>query len=259
MSDPTNGGRIVDLLLADDDEEFDGDLLVVEDLFVVLTEDLDVPAPAPDAALLAELIAAVPMPVEPRRRGLRIAVASGAFLLAASGAAAATTGSLPDGIQSALHAAADAVGIHIPDGDAQGPPTSGGSQDGPGHGRSDEAPGRPDDPGQPVDPGRSDEAPGQPEDPGSEGVGPEGVPPGQVDNPNVGGEDPTVRGEDPTVGGEDPTVGGEDPTVGSENPNANANANPNATDAGDNAGSGGSNASPRAGGAANARADGQDD
>jgi hypothetical protein len=246
-----NGGRIVDLLLADDEEEFDGDLLIVEDLFVVLTEDLDVPAPAPDAALLAELIAAVPMPVEPRRHGLRIAMASGAFLLAASGAAAATTGSLPDGIQSAVHAAAGAVGIHIPDGDAQGPPTSGGSQDGPGHGRSDEAPGRPEDPGQPADPGRSEEAPGQPEDPGSEGVGPEGVPPGQVDNPSVAGENPTVGGEDPNA---NPETGAE-PNAGG----ANASANANAGDAGANAGSGGSNASPRAGGDANARANGQDD
>jgi hypothetical protein len=250
MSDPTNGGRIVDLLLADDDEEFDGDLLVVEDLFVVLTEDLDEPAPAPDAALLAALIAAVPMPVEPRRRGLRIAMASGAFLLAASGAAAATTGSLPHGIQSALHRAAEAVGIHIPDGDAQGPPTSGGSQDGPGHGRSDEAPGRPEDPGQPADPGRAEEAPGQPEDPGSEGVGPEGVPPGQVDNPNVGGENPDPGGID------NPNA---NPEAGANPNEGGTNANPNAADAGANAGSGSSNASPREGGGANAHANGQDD
>ena len=177
MSDSMHTPRIVDsLLLLDDVDDDFGDLEVVEDLLSLLTEDLEVLADAPSPAFLEALLAAVPAPRRAPRRGVRIAVTSGALFLAAAGTAAAATGSLPDSIQSAVHAAAESVGINVPDAEPQGPPTTGGSQDGAGHGRSDEAPGRPEQPGPPEDPSRSDEAPGQPEDPGSIGVGTEGVP-----------------------------------------------------------------------------------
>jgi hypothetical protein len=117
-------------------------------------------APAPH--LLAALVAAATEPEAPgrrvvARRTIGIAAAAAAVVLGA-GSAAAAGGDLPDPVQAVVHDVVGAVGLHVPD--------SGGSQDGPGHGRSDEAPGRPEVPGQPADPGRSDEAPGRPEDPG---------------------------------------------------------------------------------------------
>jgi hypothetical protein len=260
MSGPMSGRRIVDDLLVldavDDFDDIDFDYAVVEDLLRALAE-FDDPSGAPSPVFLAELIAAVPPVATPGRRGLRIAVASGAVFLAAAGTAAAATGSLPGPLQSAVHAIAGVVGIDVPHG---GTPESGGSQDGPGHGRSDEAPGRPEDPGQPADPGRSDEAPGAPLDPGSDGVGIEGAPPGQVENEHsdpIGVENPTAGGNpDPTGGSPEPTIPeGSSPDTGG-NPNAGG-ANANASSP--NAFGGNTNANPAAAtgsGNADARADG---
>jgi hypothetical protein len=254
MSDPMSSHRIVDDLLVldavDDFDDVEFDYAVVEDLLQALAE-LDDPDNEPSPVFLAEMIAAIPAPATPARRGVRIAVVSGALVLAAAGSAAAANGSLPAPVQSAAHAVARAVGVDIPDG-RQGPPESSGSQDGPGHGRSDEAPGRPDDPGQPADPGRSDEAPGAPADPGSGGVGPDGTPPGQIgnehpdppgiDNPNAGGGGggggPESQGEESTGGtpttesnpdtdGGNPNAGGGNPNAGGGNPNASGGANGN--------------------------------
>jgi len=94
MSGSMHSPRIVDglLLLDDVDGDFD-DLEVVEDLLSLLAEDLDVPADAPSVAFVEELLAAVPAQRRPARRGIRIAVTSGAVFLAAAGTAAAATGS----------------------------------------------------------------------------------------------------------------------------------------------------------------------
>jgi hypothetical protein len=134
-----------------------------------------------------------------RRRIASIALAAGALGFGVTGAAAAN-GSLPDSVQEFVHDVGAAVGFDLP----------AGSQDGPGHGRSDEAPGRPEVPGQPTTPGRSDEAPGRPDDPGNgNGVGPEGVPPGQDGTipGQGGGPDEIPPGQGGTVPGTDEPSG----------------------------------------------------
>jgi len=126
------------------------------------------PGPRPPQSTLDAMVAAAldrPRVLARRRVGLGIGLAA-AIVLGGTGVAAAS-GSLPAPVQDVAHDIAAIVGVHVPAGHEPGPPTTGGSQDGQGHGRSDEAPGRPDDPGPPADPddpSRSDEAPGQPED-----------------------------------------------------------------------------------------------
>jgi hypothetical protein len=174
-------------------------------------EPLDVD---PDPAFLADMIAVVVLdgaagvPADElgqrrRQRVVRIALVAGALGLTATGAAAAN-GSLPDPVQDVVSDVAESVGITLP----------AGSQDGPGHGRSDEAPGRPAVPGQPTDPGRSDEAPGRPADPGAPGVGPEETPPGQGGTVPGTGEDTGGVGPDETPPGQGGTVPGTDEPPG---------------------------------------------
>jgi hypothetical protein len=141
------------------------------------------PGPRPPQSVLDALAAATvdrPRVLARRRIGFGIGLATVVVLGGTS--AAATSGSLPDPVQDVAHDIAAAIGVHVPESHEPGPPTTGGSQDGEGHGRSDEAPGRPDDPGppaepgQPDDPSRSDEAPGQPEEVGGADDAPGAVP-----------------------------------------------------------------------------------
>jgi hypothetical protein len=155
--------------------DLDGEYGAVARLLVIAGDGLMEQAEPPHEATLAALRDAaigsvIDLRARKRRRHIaRTLVIAGVVGFGAS-AAAAANGSLPAPLQDVFHEFADLAGVDIP----------AGSQDGPDHGRSDEAPGRPEDPGRPVDPRRSDEAPGQPAEPGSvSGVGPDGVPPGQ--------------------------------------------------------------------------------
>jgi hypothetical protein len=199
---------------------FDDDLLKavaevrdaeVAALIRAATEDLDPlqggpPLPLLDGMLAAILDSGVVELADRRGRGLgrRVAVAAVVLGLTATGAAAAAaTGSLPASVQDVIHDLGGAVGLDLP----------AGSQDGEGHGRSDEAPGRPEQPGPPVDPGRSDEAPGRPDDPGQGNQPP--VDPGRPEEPG-NGTPPTDPGNgngnppsDPGNGSTPPTTSGD--------------------------------------------------
>lgn len=123
------------------------------------------PGVGPPAPLLAAMVDAAGAPGRGPRRIL-IALAAGSFAVLAASGTAAATGYLPDPVQALVHDLASDVGLDLPDADdRRGPPTEPGSQDGPGHGRSDEAPGRPADPGRSNDSSsRTGGAPGRPDD-----------------------------------------------------------------------------------------------
>lgn len=151
-----------------------------EDVTGLLRAAADVePGADPPAALLAAMVETAGTPSRGPRRIL-IAVATGAFAVVAASGTAAATGNLPDPVQAVVHDLASDIGLDLPDADdRRGPATEPGSQDGPGHGRSDEAPGRPanpgrsndsssrtgEAPGRSADRGRSEDAPGQQDDP----------------------------------------------------------------------------------------------
>jgi hypothetical protein len=233
------------------------------------------PVEGPSAELLASLVAAAPGTSWSRhdgggvvaRRRIGAAVFGATLLLGAGTGVAAATGSLPGPIQGVIHDVADAVGLDVPDRDDADadetevddnlvPSPVDNTDDAPGRpanpGRSEDAPGQDGETGRPDDPGNSEDAPGQdgttgrPDDAGRPADAGRPEDPGQPGPPPSHERPTTTTTATTTAPPVEEEVDDDPPRTPPSNPNgANGNTNPgengngNANPGGGNAGGGG--------------------